>query len=191
MTSTRERVLGWLCESESWNDAAAASGPSRNLEEGRSSTSQSQSEGQVYSRRRILVVEDSLPDLYLIREAIASAGIAADVDVAQDGHAAIEFVDAADAGDSSSRPDIVLLDLNLPKRNGDEVLRHLRNSRNCAAISVLIITSSDSDRDRKAVSALGAIGYFRKPSDYEEFMKLGAIVKALLGDSRGDSGPAS
>lgn len=122
--------------------------------------------------------------MFLIREAIAGADVGATIHVLYDGQQAMHFFDAADASEQSLVPALVLLDLNLPKNNGEEVLGHLRLSRKCAAANVLILTSSDSVEDRKAVNALGARGYFRKPSDYAQFMKLGAIVRELLAEVR-------
>jgi DNA-binding response OmpR family regulator len=125
-------------------------------------------------------VEDSKPDALLIREAIKSAAIDADLHFVQDGEKATDFFDAADEDDRSPCPNLLLLDLNLPKKSGTEVLTHMRSSRKCKGTKVLIVTSSDSPRDREAVAALGANEYFRKPSGYPEFLKLGELVKRLL-----------
>jgi two-component system, chemotaxis family, response regulator Rcp1 len=130
-------------------------------------------------------VEDSKADLFLIQEAIAAAHVDAAVAVVNDGHQAVEFVDRADAGQGAPCPDLVLLDLNLPKKNGIEVLRHMRNSAACKNALVLVVSSSDSASDREAVKALGFHGYFRKPSVYAEFMKLGPIVRELLEGTTG------
>ena len=97
-----------------------------------------------------------------------------------DGEAATRFFDSADVDAGAPCPALVLLDLNLPKKNGDEVLRSLRGSRRCAHAAVLIVSSSDAVRDREGVTALGVNAYFRKPSDYHDFMKLGDLVKRLL-----------
>jgi len=132
----------------------------------------------------ILIVEDNQADVFLIREAIARADVGAAVHVIFDGQQAMHFFDDADAGHQIPVPALVLLDLNLPRNNGEEVLSRLRRSPKCGATNVLILTSSDSVQDRKAVNALGARGYFRKPSDYAEFMKLGSIVRDLLAEVR-------
>jgi len=132
-------------------------------------------------RRQILVVEDSKADLFLIREAIAEAKVDADLHVVHDGQQAIEFIQRVEEGTETLCPDLVLIDLNLPKKNGTEVLRSLRKSGSCRHALVLIVTSSDSSNDRDAVNKLGLSGYFRKPSSYAEFLKLGPIVRDLLG----------
>jgi CheY-like chemotaxis protein len=129
---------------------------------------------------RILIVEDSKADIFLIREAIAAAKIKADVQEIHDGHQAVHFIDAADREPDALCPDLILLDLNLPKKDGTAVLRHIRDSNACRNARVLIVSSSDSASDREAIVALGVDGYFRKPSVYAEFLKLGVIVRELL-----------
>lgn len=126
------------------------------------------------------MVEDSKTDVFLIRKAIATAQVNADLHFVSDGEAATRFFDSADADANAPCPALVLLDLNLPKKSGDDVLRHLRSSRRCGHAAVLIVSSSDAPRDREGVTGLGVSGYFRKPSDYYEFMKLGELVKRLL-----------
>lgn len=118
--------------------------------------------------------------MYLIREAIERCGINADIDVLPDGSAAIQYLDDANAGESGPCPDLILLDLNLPKTSGYEVLKHLRAGVRCKCAKVLIVSSSDAPTDRKAVDDLGVSNYFMKPSTYAEFMKLGSIVERLL-----------
>jgi CheY-like chemotaxis protein len=125
--------------------------------------------------------------LYLIRQAISVAQVNAAVTVVYDGDQAVEFIDKAEAGQEVPCPDLVLLDLNLRKKNGIEVLRHMRNSSACKNALVLVVTSSDSAGDREAVKALGFDGYFRKPSVYAEFRTLGPMIRDLLkGASAGE-----
>ena len=132
------------------------------------------------------MVEDSKADLYLIREAIAAAKVDAAVSIVNDGRQAVEFIDQADVSEGVPHPDLVLLDLNLPKKDGIEVLRYMRNSPACKNALVLVVSSSDSMSDREAVKALGFNGYFRKPSVYGEFMKLGPIIRELLSAVTGE-----
>jgi len=129
---------------------------------------------------QILVVEDSKTDVFLIRQAIARARVNADLHFVSDGDAATQFFDSADVDANAPCPTLVLLDLNLPKKSRDDVLRHLRGSRRCGNAAVLIVSSSDAERDREGVIDLGVNGYFRKPSDFYDFMKLGELVKKLL-----------
>lgn len=90
------------------------------------------------------------------------------------------FFDALDADAQKPCPDLIILDLNLPARNGQEILEHLRRIEKCKDIPVIIVTSSDSARDRRVTRALGATDYFCKSSDYDEFLKLGLLVKKFL-----------
>ena len=156
-----------------------SSGSSLKSEKDQPFVSHSRPEGTRENVHQILIVEDSKADLFLIREAIAAAGIIATLYVVHDGQEAIQFLDNVDRRVVPC-PDLVLLDLNIPKRDGTEVLRHLRQSPGCKKSLVLIVTSSDSLRDRAAVNALGTDGYFRKPSVYADFLKLGEVVRSLL-----------
>lgn len=129
---------------------------------------------------QILIVEDSESDVFLIREALAFAEVSAELQVLRDGSDAIQFIAAIEADRSAPCPDLMLLDLNLPRKAGDEVLRCVRDSSKCRWMRILIVTSSSAIRDRERMLALKADGYFHKPSDYAEFLKLGEIVKGLL-----------
>lgn len=131
----------------------------------------------------MLVIEDNDADLLLIQEALEESRLAPDVHYIKDGEAAFAFIDRADNDSKLPCPDLVILDINLPKRHGGQVLQHLRESRRCKAALVLAISSSDSLRDRSDMSRLGANGYFKKPSEYDEFMKLAVLVRKLLGVS--------
>ena len=119
-------------------------------------------------------------DIYLIRDALRTSEIDAEIYIAPDGQAATLFFDQVDADENASCPSLVLLDLNLPKKNGVEVLNHLRRSARCADTRVLIVSSSDAPSDRAAVKDLAVSGYFKKPSDYGGFSRLGSIVRDLL-----------
>ena len=127
-----------------------------------------------------MVIEDSRTDVFLMREAIADARIDADIDVVHDGQAATRYFDAADANQNVPCPDLVLLDMNLPKKSGNEVLQYLRATERCRYAAVLIVSSSDTPRDRASVETFTVAGYFKKPSNYAEFMKLGSVVRDLL-----------
>jgi chemotaxis family two-component system response regulator Rcp1 len=132
------------------------------------------------------LIEDNRADVYLIRQAIRAAQIEADLYVLHDGHAATKFFDAADSDDNAPCVDLILLDLNLPKKSGEDVLHHLRKSKRCRNAIVLIVTSSDSARDREAAAVLTVSAYFRKPSEYAEFMKLGSVVGQLLSQAKSE-----
>jgi CheY-like chemotaxis protein len=81
---------------------------------------------------------------------------------------------------SLERPHLFLLDLNLPKKTGGQILERVRQSPRCGQIPVVILTSSDSQRDKAQAANLNATGYFRKPSRLDDFMKLGPYIRDLL-----------
>jgi chemotaxis family two-component system response regulator Rcp1 len=165
----------------------AGSGSNPNPDKDRLSDFRSPSENTAQARRHILVVEDNRADLFLIRAALGAAKVNADIHVAEDGEKALRFLDAGQNDDSAPCPALVILDINLPRKKGGDILRHMRQMSRCADALVLAVTSSDSVRDREEMDRLGTNGYFRKPSDYVEFMKLGYVVKALL--SRDETPP--
>jgi two-component system, chemotaxis family, response regulator Rcp1 len=115
----------------------------------------------------------------LVREAIRHENLPIDLHVVSDGQQAIDFIERAENDEDAPCPQCMLLDLNLPKVEGFEILRRVRASEKCGAIPVVVITSSDSPADRSQAAALGA-GYFRKPPSYEEFLKLGRVLKQLV-----------
>jgi DNA-binding response OmpR family regulator len=96
--------------------------------------------------------------------------------VKHDGELMLSHIDLIDKGEKNC-PDIVLLDLNLPKASGHSLLERMRDRGACRLVPVIVVTSSDSAKDRELAERLGANGYFRKASDYDEFMLLGAVVK--------------
>lgn len=104
-----------------------------------------------------------------------------EVHVVPDGELAVAFIEKAEADPAAPSPDLVLLDLNLPKKDGYEVLKRLRASAKFHAIPVVIATSSDAPEDRQRASEYGAV-FFRKPSNYGEFLKLGRVLKQTLID---------
>jgi two-component system, chemotaxis family, response regulator Rcp1 len=116
------------------------------------------------------------------------AGVRAVFHVVEDGEQAIRFFEDAAQNPETPCPDLVILDLNLPRHKGSEVLTRMRANARCADAAVLIVTSSDSFKDREDMARLGATDYFRKPSEFAEFMKLGDRVRLILGLDGGNEG---
>lgn len=138
---------------------------------------------------RVLLVEDSAADVYLIREALQGENLDFDLEVVQDGEQAAKLLIALE-NSSQSWPHVVLLDLNIPRCEGREVLQRIRQTPGGNSIPVIVITSSNSPADREDVFKLGATSYFRKPSDLNEFLKIGAVVRqTLYGKSNGSKTP--
>ena len=97
-----------------------------------------------------------------------------------DGQKAFDFIQRAEEDPDAPCPQSILLDLNLPKRNGKEILQRVRRSVKCKDVPVIVITSSDSPKDRSETAQLGANEYFCKPSSYTEFLKVGEALRDLL-----------
>src|ERR1700677_4313667 len=132
------------------------------------------------NRFHIVLVEDAEPDVILVREALEQSGLEFELRVFDDGEQGVDFVENIDRDATITRPHLFLLDLNLPKKTGGQILERVRQSPRCGQIPVVILTSSDSQRDKAQAAKLNATGYFRKPSRLDEFMKLGPYVRDLL-----------
>jgi len=125
-------------------------------------------------KKIILLVEDNPDDEALTLRALRKNNILNDVVVARDGVMALDYLfgTGSYAGrDISDQPQLVLLDLNLPKIDGLEVLQQLRNNKNTCIQPVVILTTSNEERDIIASYKLGANSYIRKPVDFEQFME--------------------
>lgn len=133
----------------------------------------------------VLLVEDNPADINLVEEALEEAQLDCRLHIMRDGMRAIEFLERLDTEPDHPPPDVVLLDLNLPKMSGEEVLKRVRLSPKCEDVKVLIISSSDAPADRERMMKLGASDYFRKPSDLAQFMLLGTRVRTMLEDVSG------
>lgn len=126
-------------------------------------------------------MEDNKLDVFMVREALVRHRISGRLDVVEDGEAAMQFIQTVEQDEITPCPDLVLLDLNLPKRSGTEVLAFLRRAKRWTSAKIWIVTSSNSAEDRATTEQMGADGYFLKPASYEEFLKIGEIILRVLG----------
>lgn len=124
-------------------------------------------------------MEDNPGDVVLIRESLEEHHVDCHLFVADDGEKAIQFINELDA-DGDLFPALVILDLNLPKRSGREVLRRMRENANWAGTPAVILSSSGALRDQEETASLGASKYIRKPSNLEAFMEIGGVLKTML-----------
>jgi two-component system, chemotaxis family, response regulator Rcp1 len=127
----------------------------------------------------ILLVEDSAADIGLVREALNEHKVNCSLTAVTDGEQAVKFMDEVDAGGESC-PDLIILDLNLPRKPGREVLKRIKMSEKCESVPIIILSSSDNQRDKDGVAAFNPTRYIRKPSKLDDFVKLGAIFKEIL-----------
>jgi chemotaxis family two-component system response regulator Rcp1 len=132
------------------------------------------------SRLVALLAEDNPADVLLVEEAITSYRLPLRLHVVRDGELAADYFKLAESDQSVPCPSLLILDLNLPKLSGKEVLQRVRSGVKCRNIPVLIITSSDLRGEREQLKMLGADRYFRKPIDYDQFLKIGLILRELI-----------
>lgn len=131
----------------------------------------------------ILLVEDNLGDILLFQTALDAQNVPHEVHVVRDGEEALTFLDTVSQPNGNPRPDVILLDLNLPKIDGVAVLAAFCPNPVYTGIPIIAVTSSDSPRDRARVKEFGVATYFRKPLDLEEFMKIGPLVFSVINAS--------
>jgi two-component system, response regulator len=122
------------------------------------------------TRTGVLLVEDNDDDVQLTLRAFKKYNLANELHVARDGQEALDFLfGAADRRDGHSTPQVVLLDLKLPRVDGLEVLRRIRQDDRTSTLPVVVLTSSNEERDLVESYRLGANSYVRKPVDFQQF----------------------
>lgn len=124
----------------------------------------------------VLLVEDNPGDVRLITEALKDARIHVHISVAQDGVEALALLRREGQYATATLPDLILLDLNLPKMNGHEVLATIKQDEDLRRIPVVIVTSSKADQDIAASYDLQANCFITKPVDLDQFFK---VVEAI------------
>ena len=124
----------------------------------------------------ILLVEDNPADVRLIREALKESKILNNLSVVEDGVEAMDFLRKKGKYASSVRPDLILLDLNLPRKNGREVLAEVKSDEKLKRIPVVIMTVSDDEKDILISYNSHANCYIKKPLDFDQFNQ---VVQAI------------
>jgi CheY-like chemotaxis protein len=118
----------------------------------------------------ILLVEDNAGDVLLIKEAFEEARIINEISTVGNGEAAIHFLEKTEPYQNADRPDLILLDINMPRKNGIEVLDHIKNSKELKQIPVIMLTTSSDDKDILTSYQSHANCYITKPVDVDDFM---------------------
>ena len=125
---------------------------------------------------QILMVEDNPDDVELTTEALHDAKICHQLHVVSDGADALSFLRKEGPYANAPRPDLILLDLNLPRKDGRQVLAEIKADERLRLIPVVVLTTSQADEDILRAYRLNANCYVTKPVDFDQFMK---VVKAI------------
>lgn len=120
----------------------------------------------------ILIIEDNEGDIELVTTALNRANEKHKIEVVRDGDEAIDYLYQKKKYKDKDRPDIIFLDLNLPRRNGKEILNIVKKDENLKNIPIMVLTSSSAERDVEEVYNLDANCYLVKPVDALKFMEL-------------------
>jgi CheY-like chemotaxis protein len=126
---------------------------------------------------RLLIVDDSPPDVYFLRHALSEYGLEVEIAVADDGEKAIQYLDGCP---EDRRPGVVVIDINLPKREGVEVLRKCRINPALVGTKTLVFSSSDELGDHHRAAVTGANAYMRKPMHLDDYQLVVSTIRELL-----------
>jgi len=124
----------------------------------------------------ILLVEDNAGDVRLTIEALKEAKVSNKLSVARDGVEAMEFLQQKGVYKDAARPDLILLDLNLPRKDGRELLAEIKSDPRLRHVPIVVLTTSRSDEDILQAYDLHANCYITKPVDFRQFM---SVVKSI------------
>jgi CheY-like chemotaxis protein len=120
----------------------------------------------------ILLVEDNPAEVRLFREAFQACDLGYGLEVVRDGEEALDFLQKKKNYTDAARPDLILLDLNLPKKDGREVLETIKQNPELSEIPVLVLSTSGAQDDLHTSYRLHANSYLTKPSDFDEFLRM-------------------
>ncbi|MFG1778010.1 response regulator [Micromonospora sp. NPDC049051] len=118
---------------------------------------------------RILVVDDDPGDVLMIEEALADSDVDKVIDVVSDGQEAMEFLRREGRHTDARRPDVILLDLNMPRMDGRQVLGEVKGDEDLRTIPIVVLTTSNADTDIVGSYTLQANAYVTKPIDLDDF----------------------
>jgi len=127
----------------------------------------------------ILLVEDNPGDVRLIKEAFRDSPSVGNFQVTVDGEAAIDYLSKVGENGLNARPDMIFLDLNLPKKNGLEVLEEIKSNPVLRSIPIVVLTTSNSEEHIYRSYNLNANCYITKPVDFNEFMNVVKVIETF------------
>jgi len=125
----------------------------------------------------ILLVEDNEGDVFLAKRAFKKARIANNINVACDGEVAIQMLNNQGEYQDNAKPDIIFLDINMPKKDGKQVLAEIKSNDKLKRIPVIILTSSKAEQDVLKTYDLHANGYIIKPIDIQQFHEVVTAIE--------------
>jgi CheY-like chemotaxis protein len=129
---------------------------------------------------KIILAEDNPADADLVRRALLEHGINCELSVVEDGAQVIQQISRLDMETKSPTVDLLILDMHLPKENGEAVLNCLRSTAHYRQTPVIVMASEDPNLIARQAGRFPALSFFNKPSSLDEFMRLGALVRSIL-----------
>lgn len=128
---------------------------------------------------QVLLIEDNPGDAELTRQSLAASKLTINLTVLDDGEKALAYLRKAAPYQKAERPDLLLLDLNLPKLSGGEVLREIKTDKHLKSLPVIVLTSSEEEMEISKCYAEGANCYIVKPVDFGSFMKVVSLIETF------------
>ena len=136
--------------------------------------------GLVVAAARIVVIEDNRSDVFLLGRALKQQDLRFELVHLLNGSQALAFIRRQGAFADAAIPNLILMDLNLSKYTGEDILREIRAARHLAGVPVCAWSSSQSGRDRSMLKDLGVSQFITKPAGLDEFLAIGKLIKDLL-----------
>jgi chemotaxis family two-component system response regulator Rcp1 len=133
---------------------------------------------------RILVIDDNRSDVFLLERALKKQDLRFELIHLLDGGEAFAYIRRQGAYHEAAIPDLILLDLNLPKHTAEEITREIRTVKHLVSVPVCVWSSSGSRRDQSLLQYPGVVRFITKPSGLDQFMEIGIIIKDLLAGSQ-------
>lgn len=134
----------------------------------------------VVSPARVLVIEDNSSDVFLLQRALNQQNFQFELTHLADGGQALAFIRKEGTYEHAPIPDLILVDLNLAKYDGEDILREIRAAKHLAGVLVCAWSSSQSGRDRARLMDLGVAHFVTKPAGLDQFLEIGKLIKDLL-----------